>query len=143
MCGVFSALKSILFYQDNCLTYFCCMLLHSYHEDMIHKTRRFDTELEQSLKTEGGFVAWYYNMSAAFTACLPSLSCMIVGASEIRKALKYLFSFTEYSRSVFKPFVDSARAGDVSSDLCFMQNKVMELVLMWVLLCSQICSFSG
>lgn len=135
--------RNILFYQDNCLTYFCCMLLHSYHEDMIHKTCRFDAELEQSLKTEGGFVAWYYNMSAAFTACLPSVSCMIVGASEISKALKYLLSFTEYSRSVLKGFVDSARAGDVSSDLCFMQNKVMALVLVWMLLWSQICSFTG
>lgn len=44
-----------LLHRDNCLTYFCCMLLHSYHEDMIHKTCRFDTELEQSLKTEGWF----------------------------------------------------------------------------------------
>lgn len=90
-------------------------------------------------KQRGGFVAPYYNMSAAFTACLPSVSCMIVDASEISKALKYLLIFTEYSRSVFKRFIDSARAGDVSSDLCFMQKEVMELV-MWISL--QICSFS-
>lgn len=81
----------------------------------------------------------YYNMSAAFTACLPSVSCMIVDASEISKALKYLLIFTEYSRSVFKRFIDSARAGDVSPDLCFMQKEVMELVMRISL---QICSFS-
>lgn len=79
-------------------------------------------------------MAQYYTMSAAFTACLPSVSSMIVGASEISKALKYLLSFTEYSRSVLKRFVDSARAGDVSSDLCFMQNKIMELACMGITL---------
>lgn len=65
-----------------------------------------------------------------------------VSLRDQQSAKRSLLSFTEYSKSVFKCFVDSARAGDVSSALCFTQSKVTEL-LKWMLVWSQICCFSG